>query len=59
VPERADRPWVIAHRGDHRQAAENSLAAFRAAIDSGCDMIETDLRRCRDGIVLCHVPRRG
>jgi glycerophosphoryl diester phosphodiesterase len=45
---------VIAHRGDHRQAAENSLAAFDAAIHGGCDMIETDLRRCRDGIVMFH-----
>jgi glycerophosphoryl diester phosphodiesterase len=45
---------VIAHRGDHRQAAENSLAAFDAAIRTGCDLIETDLRRCRDGIVMVH-----
>ena len=59
MPEVADRPWVIAHRGDHRQAAENSVAAFRAAIDSGCDMVETDLRRCRDGIVVCHDARVG
>jgi glycerophosphoryl diester phosphodiesterase len=59
VPERARRPWVIAHRGDHQQAEENSLAAFMAAIDSGCDMIETDLRRCRDGIVVCHDARLG
>jgi glycerophosphoryl diester phosphodiesterase len=51
---RGGRPWVIAHRGDHRQASENSLAAFDAAIHGGCDMIETDLRRCRDGIVVCH-----
>src|ERR1700722_15631054 len=59
MPELADRPWVIAHRGDHQQAAENSVAAFRAAIDSGCDMVETDLRRCRDGIVVCHDARLG
>jgi glycerophosphoryl diester phosphodiesterase len=55
----AGRPWVIAHRGDHRQAAENSLAAFDAAIRSGCDMIETDLRRCRDGIVMVHDAEAG
>jgi glycerophosphoryl diester phosphodiesterase len=59
MPELADRPWVIAHRGDHQQAAENSVAAFRAAIDSGCDMVETDLRRCRDGIIVCHDARLG
>jgi glycerophosphoryl diester phosphodiesterase len=55
----AGRPWLIAHRGDHRQAAENSLAAFDAAIRSGCDMIETDLRRCRDGIVMVHDAEAG
>ena len=55
----AARPRVIAHRGDHRAAAENSLAAFDAAVRSGCDMIETDLRRCRDGIVACHDARAG
>jgi glycerophosphoryl diester phosphodiesterase len=47
-------PWVIAHRGDHRQDTENSLAAFDAAIRAGCDLIETDFRRCRDGIVAWH-----
>jgi glycerophosphoryl diester phosphodiesterase len=47
-------PWVIAHRGDHREATENSLAAFDAAISIGCDLIETDFRRCRDGIVAFH-----
>jgi glycerophosphoryl diester phosphodiesterase len=52
-------PWVIAHRGDHREAAENSLAAFDAAISGGCDLIETDFRRCRDGIVAWHDPVAG
>ena len=49
-------PWVIAHRGDHRDATENSLAAFDAAISGGCDLIETDFRRCLDGIVAWHDP---
>lgn len=59
MPDRAGPLWVIAHRGDHREAAENSLAAFDAAIQGGCDMIETDLRRCRDGIVVCHDAQVG
>ena len=59
MPEPAGAPWVIAHRGDHRQAPENSLAAFDAAIQGGCDMVETDLRRCRDGIVVWHDARVG
>ena len=52
-------PWVIAHRGDHRGATENSLAAFDAAISGGCDLIETDFRRCRDGIVAWHDATAG
>ena len=59
MPELAPPPWVIAHRGDHRAAPENTLTAFDAAVRSGCDMIETDLRRCRDGIVVCHDARVG
>jgi glycerophosphoryl diester phosphodiesterase len=47
---------IIAHRGDHRSAPQNSLAAFYSAAQSGFDMIETDLRRCRDGIIICHDP---
>jgi glycerophosphoryl diester phosphodiesterase len=48
---------VIAHRGDHRGVPENSIAAFYAAAEAGFDMIETDLRRCRDGIVTLHDAR--
>ncbi len=34
---------------------ENSLAAFRAALDAGLDGVETDLQRSRDGhLVLIH-----
>ena len=34
---------------------ENTMAAFRAAIELGADMIETDVRRTRDGhLVLLH-----
>jgi glycerophosphoryl diester phosphodiesterase len=50
---------VIAHRGDHRGVPENSIASFFAAAQAGFDMIETDLRRCRDGIVAFHDPRAG
>jgi glycerophosphoryl diester phosphodiesterase len=66
VPERGERHrqaagprWVIAHRGDHGVAPENSLAAFAAAIHGGLDLIETDLRRCRDGIVVVHDAHAG
>jgi glycerophosphoryl diester phosphodiesterase len=46
---------VIAHRGDHTVARENSLAAFRAAIEAGADFVELDVRTAGDGaLVLSH-----
>ncbi len=42
----------MAHRGDHTHAEENTLAAFAAAMESGADGIELDVRRSRDGIPL-------
>lgn len=35
---------IIAHRGVHKEHPENTMAAFQAAIDMGCDGIETDVR---------------
>lgn len=49
------QPIWISHRGDCRDATENSLAAFRAAKESGFTHFETDLRTSADGhIVLAH-----
>ncbi|MEW6313732.1 MAG: glycerophosphodiester phosphodiesterase [Pseudomonadota bacterium] len=46
---------VLAHRGHHAEAAENSLAAFAAAVACGADGIETDVHLSRDGVpVLVH-----
>lgn len=46
---------VCAHRGASIEHPDNSLAAFAAAIASGCDAIETDVRRAPDGrLVLAH-----
>ncbi len=43
-------PLRLAHRGDHRRAPENTLAAFDAALAvEGCDGIEFDVRAARDG----------
>lgn len=44
---------VIAHRGGALLAAENSAAAFSAAAAVGADMVETDVRRTRDGVLVC------
>jgi glycerophosphoryl diester phosphodiesterase len=47
--------FVTAHRGFSGKAPENTLAAFRAAIDAGCDMIELDVHLSRDNqVVVIH-----
>lgn len=44
-------PLRLAHRGDHRRAFENTLAAFRAALAvPGCDGLEFDVRLSADGV---------
>ena len=43
---------VLAHRGYHANAAENTLAAFEAAVACGVDGIETDVRLSRDDLPL-------
>lgn len=46
---------VIAHRGDHARAHENTLTAIRHAITAGVDYVELDVRRTADGkYVLMH-----
>ena len=46
---------IIAHCGACTERPENTMAAFRRAIDEGADMIEHDLRLTRDGhIVVFH-----
>lgn len=41
-------PLIIAHRGDSSTALENSLEAFRLALELPVDMIELDVRMSRD-----------
>src|SRR6185312_15834091 len=46
------------HRGARGLAPENTLAAFRTALDLGVTTLETDLAVTRDGVlVLSHEPR--
>ena len=48
---------VAAHRGDWRNAPENSLAAIRNCIRMGVDIVEIDVRRTKDSaLVLMHDP---
>jgi glycerophosphoryl diester phosphodiesterase len=43
---------VIAHRGDWRNAPENSLQAYRSAIAMGVDIIEVDLEMSKDSVII-------
>jgi glycerophosphoryl diester phosphodiesterase len=45
---------IIASCGVHHDCPPNTLAAFEAAIRAGCDMIETDFRRCAEGVIVLH-----
>jgi len=46
---------VVSHRGDWRNAPENSLQAIQNCIDLGVDMVEIDIRETKDGhLVLMH-----
>lgn len=43
---------VIAHRGSSAAAPENTLAAFRLAVEQGTDFFELDVQESADGEVL-------
>jgi glycerophosphoryl diester phosphodiesterase len=48
---------VIAHRGSHEHADENTLAAFGAAAGRRAEMTELDVRRTADGhLAIFHDP---
>lgn len=46
------RPAIFAHRGASLYAPENTLAAFRLAIQQGADAIEMDAKLSKDGYVV-------
>jgi glycerophosphoryl diester phosphodiesterase len=50
-------PRLYAHRGAAVELPENTLPAFRLALDLGADALETDAHLTRDGhVVLSHDP---
>jgi glycerophosphoryl diester phosphodiesterase len=55
APRAAGRPLVLGHRGASAEAPENTIAAFRLALEQGADGVELDVRRCRTGeVVVVH-----
>ena len=43
---------AVAHRGYARRAPENTLSAFRAAIEVGADFAELDVQETSDGVIV-------
>ena len=55
LPKTHHKIIVIAHRGDHVEVPENTLAAYTKAIEHGVDYVEIDLRTTKDGrLVIMH-----
>lgn len=47
------KPYIMAHRGNQVACPENTLAAFRKALDDGANIIETDLQLTADNVFVC------
>ena len=48
-------PLIIAHRGDSAHFPENTLAAFRSALNLQADLVEFDVQCTKDGqVVVIH-----
>src|SRR5687767_7189415 len=43
-------PFIVAHRGDSSHAPENTMAAFRRAVEAGAEGVEFDVRLCKDAV---------
>jgi len=47
----------VGHRGAPREFPANTLRGFKRAVELGCEMVECDIRRAADGVlVLAHDP---
>ena len=52
---KSDQITVVAHRGDWRNAPENSIQSIKNCIKMGVDMVEIDIHETKDGhLVLMH-----
>ncbi len=47
------RPYIMSHRGNSELCPENTMAAFKQALEDGTDVIETDLHLSADGVLMC------
>ena len=54
----SEPPLIVAHRGASSLLAEHTLAAYQAALETGADGLECDVRLSRDGYLVCVHDRR-
>ncbi|KAG6572901.1 Glycerophosphodiester phosphodiesterase GDPD5, partial [Cucurbita argyrosperma subsp. sororia] len=52
-PLQTTRPYNIAHRGSNGEFPEETLPAYKRAIEEGADFIETDVLSSKDGVLIC------
>ncbi len=43
---------VIAHRGYSGRYPENTMLAYKKAVEAGCDEIELDVQMTKDGVLV-------
>ena len=49
------KPLIFGHRGSPFKAPENTIASINKAIEDGCEAVEIDLRKTKDGkLVVIH-----
>jgi glycerophosphoryl diester phosphodiesterase len=46
-------PLIVAHQGSSEGVVPGTLAAYVAALEAGAEVVEADIRRTRDGALLC------
>lgn len=47
-------PFIVGHRGYMTQYPQNTMASFRGAVENGADLVETDVRRTSDGVIVLY-----
>lgn len=53
-PYRRDTTLILGHRGASAHAVDNTLEAYRLALQHGADGVELDVRRTADGAMVLH-----